>query len=291
MRLSFTSFSLLSLLSFLSLTSHAYPELHKRISAARAYMCAIDKNDLVRCWGGSAQSRVPQDLGKVKSLASGYGTTCAITMSDQVRCWSLFSNDKAAQVPADLGKVQSVAVGYSHACALTMDGSVKCWADSGIEKLKSPLGKIKAIGAGVNHTCAVNMKDRVTCWNMVGAVEKFQYNKLKFFTSWGNGHCAIEENNEFFCHGSWEANSLKGKMKYIAISPYHACGIDLDDKLQCAGTKKWGATNIPEALGKVKATYLGAFHSCALDMKNKLWCWGDEDAGLGQSTVPADLEL
>ncbi len=130
--------------------------------AGAAHTCAIQVDDLVRCWGSGLDGRL------------GTGTTDDIGVT----------NTPADKAPIDLdGLAMALAAGDRHTCALLDGGGVICWganergqlgygnqnsvgwsgppASAGLVPLPGPA---RAIAAGGDHTCAVLMGGEAVCW-------------------------------------------------------------------------------------------------------------------------------
>jgi hypothetical protein len=128
--------------------------------------CGIQSNEIVTCWGDTANLTLPK--GKFKQVTTGQGVgvdqegfACGLKTSGAVVCWG----ETSGKVPP--GAYRSVTAGQGFACGLKVSGTVACWGSgaaippNGEANVPSPSGQFKQIGG----LCGVESGGSINCWD------------------------------------------------------------------------------------------------------------------------------
>jgi hypothetical protein len=136
--------------------------------------CALGNNGSVTCWGNSAATRIPADLGtNVTSLTGGDAHFCALSSNGAVRCWggdwspaTLFpgpNDTNPALVPVNLEPTRQLVSGPTYNCALGISGTIRCWG-SGLVVATPPVGAFAQLFGLSEQLCAKRANGTFACW-------------------------------------------------------------------------------------------------------------------------------
>lgn len=259
---------------------------NQRIDAGDTYVCAVDTQDFLSCWGdnrfgslgtnsGEPSVPVPNKVAgplatrKIQSFSVGEESACAIDSTGNAWCWGGNGNGQLAQpsgfisfsatplqvdkTPLGANKFASISLGSSHTCALDTAGKAWCWG----------YGEFGQIGNGLDNTfqvpTAVTMPSGRTFVGIVAGAD---------FT------CALDQLHAVWC---WGLNGV--------------------GQLGSAG----GNALVPRKVGLSAGTsimelWANEESACALDATNLLLCWGSNDpvvelAAAGAPYQPAAVSL
>ncbi|MBV8080273.1 MAG: VCBS repeat-containing protein [Actinobacteria bacterium] len=123
------------------------------ITAGGGFMCALEGDGSVWCWGTNNQTPfINFGFPPTELIASGataidafYNHACAV-VSGGVRCWgdnafgqlgngTTTGSSAPVQVSGLTNGAVAVAAGYDHSCALLVGGAVKCWGSNSAGQL------------------------------------------------------------------------------------------------------------------------------------------------------------
>ncbi|NUM57924.1 MAG: hypothetical protein HUU56_04790 [Bdellovibrionaceae bacterium] len=224
-----------------------------------------------------------KDLGPVKAITAGSYFYCAINKDDLVKCWGSNSGgelgDKTkndAKVPVDvfaLGRVKAISAGYNHVCAITENNHVKCWGANSDGQLGNrtnlntsepvdveDLQDVKAIAVGASHSCVIDSLDKVKCWGAYGISVKSDV--------------------------PVEIAGLQNVKVLSASHSHHTCALDNLGKVKCWGSNSYGqlgdgsmkSSDQPvntSGLDPVKSIFVKSSRTCVVTNRNKTKCWGN----------------
>ena len=237
----------------------------KSLSVGSEFICAIEIEGGVSCLGRNNQNwDIPDSLGRVTQITSGWDYTCALNESGAVKCWGL---DEYGQidVPSDLGITTQISAGGNHTCALNESGAVTCWGlnEYGQTDVPSDLGITTQISAGGNQTCALDILGKVACWG-----------------DNQNGQTVVPQ-------GLADVYQLESGYA-------HVCALKTTGLVSCWGAKYEDGTDasltVPSNLGVVTQISAGGGVTCALNNLGKVNCWY-VDGRQHKPTVGADIEF
>lgn len=249
---------------------------------------------MLNCWGGNPLNSggnygpltpKPVNIGIVKDVSAGGGSTCATTQEGNLYCW----RDQVQPNPTlvlGLGHVISVSVGERHTCAINLEGNLYCWGWNAFGQLGlgneedqlTPqlinLRDVTSVSAGRAHTCAITRGDRLYCWGM----------NL-------DGELGLGNTGEEIFQSMPEAVNLLDVIS-VSAGEGHTCAITRDSKLYCWGENLWGELGLgnsgsnkfrvlPEAVNLSHVTSVSTGHgqTCATTQDGTLYCWGNNMNG------------
>jgi alpha-tubulin suppressor-like RCC1 family protein len=250
----------------------------RQVAVGENDACAVDDDEGLWCWGQSAASRPPGDMGRPSAVSLGYFSACAI-VGERVDCWGEWGFDES--VPAGLRAPWALAVAGTHICVIDLEG-VKCWGDNGSGQLAVPAGlkNPRAISAGFSHTCVLD-DEGVKCW---GASEKEQTQvpaglKNPREISAGRAHSCALDDEGIKCWGDIREYPLpQGLSRPTQLSSGldHACVLDQGGgrgEVRCWGKNDRTQTELPRAPKNPRVITASFYSSCTLDDLGLL-CWG-----------------
>jgi len=284
--------------------------------------CAVDINNLAKCWGFGEDGRIGDDAvadreiptsvyglsGNVVMIDSSYGHSCAVLSTGEVKCWGI--NDFGqlgdgsttdSDIPVSVSGISNavkVAVGYYHSCALLNTGGLKCWGSNSDGQVgdgtwdvsfSTPVdvsglsSGVSAVTAGVYHTCALTTSGGVKCWgDGTGGSNRL-----------GNGE-------DLDYNAPDDVSGLSSGVYSIDAGANHTCAV-ISGAMKCWGHNGSGqlgngtvvTASIPDDvsdLSGVVAVSAGASHTCAALQTGLVKCWGLNGTGqLGDGTTDDSL--
>jgi alpha-tubulin suppressor-like RCC1 family protein len=290
----------------------------QRLAVGTHHTCAIDKDDIVKCWGanGSKQlgvsgtdSKVPIAVAGlaagVLSVVAGQDHSCALTADRSVKCWG--SNQFGqlgdgtttnSATPVDVtglqGNVTNLSVGKYHGCAVADTGAVRCWGlntkghlgdGTKVNRLEpvqtlAPDKKVVQVTAGQEHGCARTAQGALLCWGSNASGQGGDGTDTQRLTP-------------------VPVTGLGTGARWVGTGYSHTCAI-ADTGTTCWGTNYQGELGIDSMDGfKLVPTAVvglgaaatrivpGAFtHTCAV-VSGTVKCWG---GGLGVSLTPGTAQ-
>ena len=75
-----------------------------------------------------------------------------------------------------------------------------------------------------------------------------------------------------------ETHTQAGPFVAVSAGEMHACGLRLDDVVECWGDDREGETNAPPAT-RFTAVSVGQIHSCGIVSDGAVRCWGSDEHG------------
>ena len=281
-------------------------ETWRAVSAGEVSTCGVRTDGSLWCWGANWGGQVGDGTR---------GERVTPTLIDGTRAF------------------RSVSVGLGHACAVTEGtGHLWCWGTIGsatepftlVPKRLHPEQPWARVVAGAGFTCGLS-GGRVLCWgddNSLGQLgdgtqssrpdpQIIASDRTDWILLAGRSHtmCAIAGDGTTACWGEnrrgqigsdtaqplqLEPHVLPAPWNAIAPGTMHACAIDLERRLWCAGANGVGSRGdgtggsqlVPQELdGTWSALETGATHTCGL-RNGQLLCWGDNAWGqLGDGTI------
>ena len=258
-----------------------------QIGAGGTYVCALDTNGQVYCWGNnnynvlghnSTKKFVPVAVdtargdgamnGKtIKQIAAGSYNTCALDIESQVYCWgyngsgslgndsTVDSNspvivDTASGTGAMSGKtIIQISVGSLHVCALDTEGQVYCWGGNS----SGQLGDNSNVQR--NTPVAVNKTDGTGAMNGKVIVQIATGSSLT---------CALDTEGQVYCwgfnnKGQVGNGEIGNKYTPVAVNTIDGTGV-MDGKV-------------------IKQISSSGYFACVLDTEGQVYCWGNNDHG------------
>ena len=273
----------------------------KQISAGGTHTCAIDSNDQLYCWGGSATFGEPR---------LGDGDTSNSTIPKLVSANDGFNNTNVSQVSA----------GFRHTCAIEA-GTLYCWGNNvqgelgdGTTAGSSLPVKVASSGGFLNqsvtdvvtgqgnfghHTCAIEGGE-VFCWGrfgftdtdlnsltpkkiLNGSASGFTNSGVKKVAAGGNIACAIASDDKLYC---WGGNTLPGSPSTGNLGVSAVPAVE-----QCPQNTGYACRPVLVDTGggfpntSVTDVNLGQQSGCAID-GGEVFCWGWNSKGqIGDGTT------
>ncbi|CAK9164199.1 unnamed protein product [Ilex paraguariensis] len=150
------------------------------ITSGGGFSCGIlEKNNAMRCWGGSEIENVIQTQfgnATMLSLVAGESHACGVTKNGTLICKGRNVAGQLDVPPHSAFDFSTLALGANHSCAVKRkNGLVVCWGgkpersgfDSGVMNNES----FESIVAGLDFTCGLTTKNlSVICWGQDGPV-------------------------------------------------------------------------------------------------------------------------
>ncbi len=169
----------------------------KMISAGYEHTCAINKSNILQCWGSNSSGELgigsdskkmsfePIDVINLTGtifISAGFKKSCAVINTGAVKCWGWSGLNEFSSSPTDIigaaKDIISVTSGTMHSCALTNNGAVKCWGTNekgelGNSRFKESYRAVDveglpaaaiAISANNSYVCALLSNGEVWCW-------------------------------------------------------------------------------------------------------------------------------
>lgn len=295
-----------------------------KTAASGSQHCALLEDKTIKCWGyngygfGDGTSgyspvaspvTIPgliniEDIFGSKSTLSSSGAFCVLKSNGGVSCWGkntfgeLGTGDTTSPTtPVDLvgygnpgvsdPKMTQVSIGGSFGCGLTDAKEVYCWGTNtygGLGVANPPtassytpikinsLTDIEQVDVGSYFACARNTSGQVFCWG------------------WNQNFTLGKDASTVSSETPLEVSGL-GSVKYLAISPYHACIINTVNKTLCWGSNEngemghpfWGSyvnpIEISPPISYFTSLTFSSTHGCGLTNEKRVYCWGRSGYG------------
>ncbi len=225
---------------------------------SRPYLCAIDADDLLWCWGSNSDGQLgdnttdnryePGQVGDElwATVATGYRHACGVRADGTLWCWGHNEDGRLgngttdnALEPVQVGTDEDwmeVVTGLDFSCGLRESGAVYCWGDNSYGQLGDGSG---VGGPSSSEPVAVDSNDT---WIALAAVERGV-----------SRACALNEGGQMYCWGrnvsgamgdfgppnfSDVPNYVEGTEDLITIDTgwSHSCGLNEDSLFYCWGS-------------------------------------------------------
>lgn len=275
-----------------------------------AFMCTIQIDGSVRCWGSNAQGQlggasdaaVSVTGGTIQLDASaaqldlGMRHGCVIDTAGSLRCWGDPAYGErgavpfsAMPLPTDAG-LSSLSLGFFASCVTTTRGEVICLGYN-VNGQANPYTAAASVPATVVDAGAfatgVSQGQGFTCAMSDGGI-----------SCWGNN------TGGQLGHAGATATNLPASPSFAAglapvqavLGDAHGCAIMADRGVDCWGSNSKGqagdfsgktTVNPPGGVGgisNVVGLALGHEHSCSVNEDGDVYCWGSNTKGqLGPS--------
>ena len=229
----------------------------KQLSVGKDHACALALDDTVRCWGVNRHGESSAPSGTFKWVSAGPHFSCALRTEGNLVCWG-------ALKPEASPLFTQVSIGLAHSCALKVDQSLSCWGWPRAGRTEPPTGQFLEVGVGDEHSCALSLEGEVLCWGLGLDPNRF------------------ERDGDF--DQSYLPEFDEG-IKAISVGALHNCALSESGQVTCWGSNQSGQTNVPEFPWEVIQIESGRSHSCARSSQGEVLCWGDNR--LGQLDLPA----
>ena len=263
--------------------------------------CGIRTNGTIDCWHGWGEIRTDGPEGTFSAISSGLVHSCALRTNGDIECWWLsddVGNRDHGQLNAPEGTFSAISAGWFHTCALRTNGDIECWGRSDTGMLDVPGG------SGPDEETAPRddtPPDETTATTaQPGSSTSFSFSPIYpqcgFVTIDKGGVHVIEAPyaayvddvtafHTFFCDPSDHPKADAPARAFIVLADgwHHACGLRIDDTIECWGLNDDGQADAPA--GTFKDVAAGWRHSCGLRSDDTIECWGLNDDG--QADAPA----
>ena len=270
-------------------------EDYKAISVGTGkHSCAIANDDLVRCWGDSADGKTLAPAVAFKQVSVGQDHTCALTLDNMVRCWGV---NRHGESSAPSGTFKWLSAGPHFSCALRTEGNLVCWG--ALTPEVSPL--FTQVSIGLAHSCALKVDQSLSCWGWPRAGRTEPPSGQFIEISVGDEHsCALSLDGQVQCWGlgldptRFERDGdfdqayppeFEAPVKSISVGGVHSCALVESGRVVCWGSNQYGQTTVPNFPWEVTQIESGRSHSCARSSVGDVLCWGDNQ--LGQLDLPS----
>lgn len=283
------------------------------VRGGNAFNCGLTTGGHARCWGYGVDGETgtggmgvlvgrPAQVGKETNwarVAAGGSTTCATKTNGSLWCWgenrqgSLGDGSAAAfrPVPVAIGPstgwAEPTGGGADFVCARRSDGTLWCWGTNVTGQLGTAPTSIQQSNVPVAIGAASNWQ---AMW--AGEAGAFGLNANGQLFGWGrNASGALGIGNT-----SMRATPIQVSttLRIGAVGLRHACAIDVDGQLFCAGTGALGngtfngaALFVQESTLSTGWTDVAASNAASCGINGgAISCWGDNGSSeLGDGTT------
>jgi len=202
-------------------------------------------NEVVNCIGRNAEAQggFKSGYSNITHLVLGLKHTCLVD-SGKVYCWG--DNEFSQAIYPNLENISKIKSGSNHTCAIE-DGDVYCWGINTSEQINIPddVFDAKDLILGDKYTCAI-VSSKLICWGEDAQYFEGQFRKLDEY-------------------------------KKLSGGGHHICGLRLNGKVECFGSRDSKAISPPDDLDYATDLISGFNHSCIIDKNKKVTCWGDNE--------------
>ena len=266
----------------------------KSIKLSQAFGCGLDKDDgSIHCWGRNdyRQAEPPEGDG-YKALSVGTGKHhCAIAQDDLLRCWGDSADGKTL---APALEVKQVSVGQDHACALTLDDTVRCWGINRHGESSAPSGTFQWVSAGPHFSCGLRTEGNLVCWGALTPEASPLFTQVSIGLAHSCALKVDQSLNCWGWPRAGRTEPPTGQFKAVSVGDEHSCAVSLDGQVQCWGLGldpsrferdgDFDQAYPPEFNEAIATVSVGALHSCVLSESGTVTCWGSNE--FGQAAVP-----
>ena len=142
-----------------------------KISVANMTLMALTEDGEVRHMGSQSSdiSKVPEDLGTVKDIATTADACVALLEDGSLRIWGK-ANKSEREIPEMDGEIVSMFGGRYHITALTDQGTVYSWGSNAKHQTDVPKSaqNVVAIYGGTYQNYAVTESGEIVTWGLKG---------------------------------------------------------------------------------------------------------------------------
>ena len=142
-----------------------------KISVANMTLMALTEDGEVRHMGSQSSdiSKVPEDLGTVKDIATTADACVALLEDGSLRIWGK-ANKSEREIPEMDGEIVSMFGGRYHITALTDQGTVYSWGSNAKHQTDVPKSaqNVVAIYGGTYQNYAVTDSGEIVTWGLKG---------------------------------------------------------------------------------------------------------------------------
>lgn len=142
-----------------------------KISVANTTLMALTKDGEVRHLGSqkSEIANIPEDLGKVKDIATTADACVAVLEDNSMRIWGK-ANKSERELPEIEGNIVSIFGGRYHLTALSDSGKVYSWGSNAKHQTEVPskAADVTAIYGGGYQNYAVTGSGQIVTWGLKG---------------------------------------------------------------------------------------------------------------------------
>ncbi len=209
-------------------------------SSSGSAVCALDMDGRLSCWSLNDEAQVAwlQDLpsGRYCDLNVGYHGGCATTETEEADCWGAlldaastahFGSYRAFEAES---AVTAVWIAYSGAMAVNATGQSTffphdadwSWTEGSPLDPDVPKRQVRSEGSS---SCAIRLDRTITCSGDPNLVPPW--------------HDVPSESRD------WIAEVPPGQFTDVAPSPFSACGVTVDGRIECWGEAGYGETAFP----------------------------------------------
>ena len=232
----------------------------------QSYVCGILAHGGTECWGAGYGERSNPPAAEFTQISSGSGYACGLTPERAMECW-YWEDELSASLSSEASEILEIESAELAVCALLASGEIACdplWSDEDSE----------------------HFRDIATFDHRIAGVS---------LSESGLTLCAVSFENEATCRGTLgEPRAPRHRFKQVATSDRHACGILMDDSVECWSffdREEWSSydEDMQEYMrdppdGQFTQVSVGDYHSCGLRVDGTVACWGWNR--FGQSTPP-----
>ncbi len=142
-----------------------------KISVANTTLMALTEDGEVRHMGSQSSdiSKIPEDLGTVKDIATTADACVALLEDGSLRIWGK-ANKSEREIPEMDGEIVSMFGGRYHITALTDQGTVYSWGSNTKHQTDVPKSaqNVVAIYGGTYQNYAVTESGEIVTWGLKG---------------------------------------------------------------------------------------------------------------------------
>jgi len=255
-------------------------------ASAHETACALDKSNLVICWGTGTMSIAPPTIKMKTIVSSQHNTYCGLTMENGVKCWGTDHSGVTSGVPTRKDLI-SVTAGHDFACAITEDYLIVCWGKHGDGREYVPVNEFyKVVENGMYATCGITFTGKIECWgtyNSHGMLNHPVDDTKQYVDLHCNyGCCALDQDRKVECwgynsHGEVsKAPTDLTNIKELAAGLHHFCVLKEDDSITCWGRNLHGESTNPSGNDWLALGDMGIYVSCAMTKQKEIKCWGQD---------------
>jgi alpha-tubulin suppressor-like RCC1 family protein len=256
--------------------------------------CAIDGNGDLECWGDSGQPTVDNSSSPFHDINVGWKHYCALKDNGAMFCGgdaTGFYPTPCTDCGQQVGSWKDIDVDDNvNWCGVRSNGAIDCWGNF---TYAPPIGNdFTKVTVGSLFGCGLRTDGSIECFGIQNGNSSTDFDQVTDapigtgFVDVEAGResaCALDAAGNATCWGRGLHNSFdiaNHALQTLKVGWTHACGIDLDGALHCAGLdtpNQYNEGQVSDApIGVIDGVSAGANATCGL-VAGELDCWGIND--------------
>lgn len=197
----------------------------KQLAVYKDYFLVLNDEGVVFGYGNNfyGQSRPPENLGKVKAIATGGYRTLAVLENGSVAAWGGITDGGIvpAYIPSNLDSVVDIAVYHNTGLALKSDSTIEFWTSTPNWQMPKGIKGVKQIALAPAHAVALKSDGTCIAWGsdqygQIGFLSEPNAKKIKYIRAWEGSTGIIYEDSTVRVEGSFKSQfpELKGSIGF-----------------------------------------------------------------------------